>query len=143
MVEVGLPLAETLKAMRAGWLLSLVRNRIDSVSLSKCQGLAPEPAQPLPSFCTWLSTTRLPPDSTLETCAWSDPGAPLYWMRTREKGRGSGRSRLMAHLAAMADITERCLGHPRLFNSHRQRQGVRRHHRPVSAKGGAVVQREA
>jgi len=49
-VEVVLPLAETSKPMRAGWSLSLVRNRIDSVSSSKCQGLAPEPAQPFPSF---------------------------------------------------------------------------------------------
>jgi hypothetical protein len=47
--QLGLPLAVTLKPMCAGWSLSLVRNRIDSVSSSRCQGLAPQPAQPLPS----------------------------------------------------------------------------------------------
>jgi hypothetical protein len=39
------------------------------VSSSRCQGLPPEPAQPFPSFCAWLSTTRLPLDSMLETWA--------------------------------------------------------------------------
>ena len=70
---------------------------------SRCQGLAPDPAQPFPSFCTMLSTTMLPVDSTLGTSASSDPGAPLYWMRTAAKERAVGNW-LMAAASEMSCV---------------------------------------
>jgi hypothetical protein len=33
-----------------------------------------------------LRTTKLPFDSTLNTSASTDPGGPLYWMRTEQQG---------------------------------------------------------
>ena len=38
-----------------------------------------------------LHTTKLPLDSTLNTSASTDPGGPLYWVRTEQKGKGSDR----------------------------------------------------